>query len=71
MDELISAALGAKTVEERNEQLAQVQQLLMEEAPPFIFLYQQGDLYGISNRIDWTPPRLDQYVLGDEIKRTE
>lgn len=44
-----------------------IQALLKEEAP-FIFLFQIPDVYGVSDRVDFTP-RLDQYIIAKELKR--
>ena len=37
-------------------------QVLMKEEAPVIFLFQLEDLYGVSNRLDWTP-RSDERIL--------
>lgn len=47
----------------------EIQALLKEEAP-FIFLFQIPDVYGISDRVDFTP-RLDQYIIAQELKRAK
>lgn len=53
VDELINKA--ASTVgDEHINALHEVEQAIYDD-PPFIFLFAQQDLYGVSNRLDWSP----------------
>jgi peptide/nickel transport system substrate-binding protein len=38
----------------RADAYAELQKLLRDEAP-WVFLWQQHDLYGVANHIEWTP----------------
>lgn len=67
LDELTQRARQEMDTGARAEIYEQIQALLIEEAP-FIFLFQIPDVYGVSDRVDFTP-RLDQYVIGKELKR--
>ncbi len=64
IDALI-AQLRSVPEAERAGVAAQLQALLYEDCP-YIFLWQQMDVYGISEKITWEP-RLDQYVLGKDM----
>jgi peptide/nickel transport system substrate-binding protein len=46
---------AASTVGAEHVQAVQDVEKLVYEDPPFIFLFAQKDLYGVSNRIDWSP----------------
>lgn len=52
VDRLIDAGRTTVDVNERLDVYRQLISLLDEEAP-WLYLYQQMDLYGVSNRIDW------------------
>lgn len=65
VDELI-AQLRVTDGEERIAVSQELQELLYEECP-YIFLWQQMDIYGISDKLDWMP-RLDQYILAADMK---
>ncbi|MGF2949387.1 ABC transporter substrate-binding protein [Microbacterium alcoholitolerans] len=67
LDELTQAARQEMDVAKREDLYKQIQTLLKEEAP-FIFLYQIPDVYGVSDRVKYTP-RLDQYVIAKDLKR--
>jgi len=41
--------------------LQEVEKAIYED-PPFIFLFAQKDLYGVSNRLDWSP-RSDEWII--------
>lgn len=69
LDELIDAARQEMDPDVRADLYGQVQELLIEEAP-FIFLYQNPDVYGVSDRVNFSP-RLDQYVIGHELSVNE
>lgn len=64
VDALI-AELRAVPEEERAAVAQELQELLYEDCP-YIYLWQQVDIYGISEDLNWEP-RLDQYVLGKDI----
>lgn len=68
-DALVDATLGNADEEERVEGLREIQQMLVDEAP-VIFLYQSEDIYGVSERLDWSP-RTDQYILGYDMQVTQ
>jgi peptide/nickel transport system substrate-binding protein len=40
-------------------------QAMIQKAAPWIFLWEQHDLYGVSNRLDWKPRADEQYYLFD------
>ena len=40
-------------------------QRTIQKAAPWIFLWEQHDLYGVSNRLDWTPRADEQFYLFD------
>jgi peptide/nickel transport system substrate-binding protein len=50
----------------RLEAWAEIQQLVRDEVP-WVFLWQQHDLYGVANWIEWTP-RADERVWMYEAK---
>ena len=52
--ELVEGALASEDSEERVELLQEFQAHLMED-PDGIYLYQQMDIYGVSNEIDYEP----------------
>ncbi|HHW93071.1 MAG TPA: hypothetical protein GX734_01030 [Clostridiaceae bacterium] len=65
LDDLL-AKLRAVDVDGRDAVAVDIQKFLFDECP-YIYLWQQIDVYGINEKnIDWTP-RLDQYILGTEI----
>lgn len=66
LDKMIEEAGSSMDVNKRIELHQEIQKYIYEECP-VIFLYVSHDIYGVNNRIDWTPRR-DQYVLGAEIK---
>ncbi len=53
-DQLILQARETLDEDERLELYRQAQEILAEEAP-WIFLYQQGDVYGVSTDLNWEP----------------
>ena len=50
--------------EQRKAALDSLQRLIQEKAP-WIFLWEQHDLYGVSNRLDWQPRADEQFYLFD------
>ena len=42
---------------------------LVRDEAPWVFLWQQHDLYGVANHVDWTP-RADEKVWMYEAKVT-
>jgi len=66
LDRMIDEARSEMDPEMRAQMYVDIQHMIYED-PPIIFLYVQADLYGVNNRLEWSPRR-DQYVLGTEIK---
>ena len=64
VDDLI-AQLRVTDGDERVAVAQELQEYLYEDCP-YIFLWQQMDIYGVSNTLNWTP-RLDQYILACDI----
>ena len=52
---------AASTVGAEHIQALQDVEKLVYDDPPFIFLFAQKDLYGVSNRLDWSP-RSDELI---------
>ncbi len=53
-----------RTTLDRNKRMKiykKISEILREEAP-IAFLYQQVDIYGVSNKFDWWKPRADQNI---------
>ena len=65
-DALVDQTLQNPDEQQRVAGYKQIQQTLMDQVP-LIFLYQSEDIYGVSNRLDWSP-RTDQYILGYSMK---
>lgn len=53
-DELVLQARETLDEEERFELYRQAQEIVLEEAP-WLFLYQQGDVYGVATNLNWEP----------------
>lgn len=53
-DQLILQARETLDENERLELYRQAQEIVVAEAP-WLFLYQQGDVYGVSTNLDWEP----------------
>jgi peptide/nickel transport system substrate-binding protein len=66
LDEMIEDARSTIDQDERIEKHKAIQQYIYDQAPA-IFLYVANDIYGVNNRVDWTPRR-DQYVLGVDMQ---
>lgn len=64
VDSLI-AQLRSVPEAQRGAVAKELQAALYEDCP-YIFLWQQVDVYGVNDRLNWVP-RLDQYVLGKEM----
>jgi peptide/nickel transport system substrate-binding protein len=61
-DKMVDATLQETDETTRNAGFKEIQSYLMAETP-LIFLYQAEDIYGVANRLTWSP-RTDQYILG-------
>ncbi len=66
VDALIRKEEVSHDPEERKRLFAEIHQIVRDDAP-WIFLYDQKDLYGMSARLDWQP-RPDEMVWAFEIK---
>ncbi len=64
----IATAITIVDAKKRLEAWAELQQLVHDEVP-WVFLWQQHDLYGVASWIDWTP-RADEKVWMYEAKVT-
>ena len=60
IDEKIAKAVTLVDAKARTAAYADLQKLITEEAP-WVFLWQQHDLYGVASHIEWTP-RADEKV---------
>ena len=65
VDKLIVAARAEMNVEKRKQLYAQLLRLVRDDAP-WIFGYQQMDIYGVNTRLKWTP-RGDESIRLTEI----
>ncbi len=65
LSEMIDLARAEMDSEKRAEIHKEIQAYLYEECPA-IFLFLAHDIYGVNNRVNWTPRR-DQYIIGKEI----
>ena len=61
VDELWQKAASTADLRKHAEYLQQIEQLIYQD-PPFIFLFAQKDLYGVSNRLNWEP-RQDEIIF--------
>ncbi|MBI4276886.1 MAG: hypothetical protein HY660_00395 [Armatimonadetes bacterium] len=68
-DRLIELGMSTLNEKTRLDTYARLQEFLLEEAP-WIFLYDQQDIYGISKRLRWRP-RVDERIVlyGAEVAR--
>jgi peptide/nickel transport system substrate-binding protein len=66
VDDKIARAVTIVDAKGRAAAYAELQQILRDEAP-WVFLWQQHDLYGVSNGVDWSP-RPDEKVWMHEAK---
>lgn len=62
IDSLLDQSVGVVDPEVREETFNQLQQRI-HDAAPWIFLWGQHDLYGVSNRVDWEPRSDEQIYL--------
>ena len=69
LDAMIQDASSTVDTDERIAKHKAIQAYIYEQAP-VIFLYDAMDIYGVSNKINWTPRR-DQYILGSEMSAAE
>ena len=65
VDKLMEAARAEMNVEKRKQLYAQLLRLIRDDAP-WIFGYQQMDIYGVNTRLKWTP-RGDESIRLTEI----
>ena len=65
-DLLIDAYFVALDPKKRQEAWADIQLMVVNEAP-WVFLWQQHDLYGVANWVEWQP-RADEKVWMFEAK---
>jgi len=65
LDAMVAAGLATSDEAKRHAIYADAQVFVHEQAP-WIFLYDQVDIYGVRGRINWRP-RLDEQVLPDEM----
>src|SRR3989449_6019888 len=68
IDEKIARAVTIVDPKGRAAGYAELQKLVRDEAP-WVFLWQQQDLYGVASHVDWTP-RADEKVWMYEAKVT-
>jgi peptide/nickel transport system substrate-binding protein len=61
VDELWQKAASTADLRKHMDYLRQIEQLIYQD-PPFIFLFAQKDLYGVSNRLNWEP-RQDEIIF--------
>src|SRR5499426_2736506 len=66
LDDKIGRAVTIVDPKARADAYAELQRLVRDEAP-WVFLWQQHDLYGVANQIEWTP-RADEKVWMYEAK---
>ena len=65
VDKLMEQARAEMNVDKRKQLYSQLLRLIREDAP-WIFGYQQMDIYGVNNRLKWTP-RGDESIRLTEI----
>jgi peptide/nickel transport system substrate-binding protein len=66
LDEKIARAVTLVDARSRSQAYAELQKVIREEAP-WVFLWQQHDLYGVANHVEWSP-RADEKVWMYEAK---
>jgi len=66
LDALIDQQIQELDPERREEIFAEIQAMIFEDAP-WIFLYDQEDLYGVNNRIEWSA-RSDEMIWAYDIQ---
>jgi len=65
VDRLMDQARAEMNVDKRKQRYSQLLRLIHDDAP-YIFGYQQMDIYGVNNRLKWTP-RGDESIRLTEI----
>ena len=68
LDEKIARAQTLLDPKARADAYGELQRLVRDEAP-WVFLWQQHDLYGVASHVEWTP-RADEKVWMYEAKVT-
>ena len=68
LDDKIARAQTLLDPKARADAYAELQRLVRDEAP-WVFLWQQHDLYGVASHVEWTP-RADEKVWMYEAKVT-
>ena len=63
-EEFDQRVLGARSTVDEEERIRLYREALdiTRQESPWIFLYQQGDVYGVNNRVNWEP-RADEFIL--------
>ncbi len=69
IDKMIAEQQVAVDPNMRVEIMGKIQKVVRDDAP-WIFLYDQKDIYGVTKRIQWTP-RPDEFVWAYDIKVSE
>ena len=64
IDKALDQAMPVVTPAARQAGFNQLQRQI-QKAAPWIFLWEQHDLYGVSNRLEWTPRADEQFYLYD------
>ena len=64
-DELVDEILATVDLEEKGVLYEEFQHKLVED-PPYLYLFRQHSIYGISNRLNWSPSDY-QYMLAYEM----
>ena len=64
-DALVDQILATTTLAEKDPLYAQMQQMLVDN-PPYLYLFQQGSIYAMSSRLDWSPVTT-QFLLAREM----
>jgi peptide/nickel transport system substrate-binding protein len=65
LDKLLDADAGMTDTAARLKSLAQIQRMIMEDAPA-VFLFTYKNVYGVANNIDWRPVP-NEYIHGFNI----
>ena len=65
VDKLMEQARAEMNAEKRKQLYSQLLRMIREDAP-WLFGYQQMDIYGVNNRLKWTP-RGDESIRLTEI----
>ena len=65
LDSIIEEAAVTLDEKKRNQLYSEAQKILMDDCPD-LYCYALEDVYGISDRIEWTP-RTDEYLFQKDI----